>query len=586
MTIISTRFSSYALFKRLLAHHVLRYRRKLLFAVLCMAIAAAMTAFNAYMMQPVLDDVFIERNKTALFMIPIILCSIALINAFATYGQALTMRYVGQRILADMQIELFGHLMKSDLSLFHDQASGRLISRFTNDIQMMRYAVSSALVTLTREVLSMIFLVAVMLWQSWELTLIAALVFPLPVWFVTRLSKRMRKIADGIQIELGDFTAQLDEVFQAVRTVKAYNREEYEAERARNRIEKLTQLYFKASRIQAGASPLMEALSGFAIAAVVGYGGAQVIAGETTAGAFFSFITAFLLAYRPIKALAGLNTTVQEGLSAANRFFNAIDTIPRVGDRDDAVKLEVRRGEVEFKNVSFRYAPDAGGVERVSFTVAPGQKVALVGHSGGGKSTLFNLLLRFYDVEEGAILVDGTDIRAITQNSLREAIALVPQESMLFDDTVRANIAYGRMNVTEEEVRIAARAAHAEEFIERLPKGYDTIIGPNGVKLSGGQRQRISIARAMLKNAPILLLDEATSSLDNTSERAVQEALARLMQGRATLIIAHRLSTVKHADLIYVIEHGRVVESGTHDSLLSRGGAYHRLYAEQLAHAS
>jgi subfamily B ATP-binding cassette protein MsbA len=280
------------------------------------------------------------------------------------------------------------------------------------------------------------------------------------------------------------------------------------------------------------------------------------------------------------------DTTIQEGLAAANRFFNAVDTMPRVADQAGAARLEVRHGEVKFENVGFQYAPGAGGVERVSLTVAPGQKVALVGHSGGGKSTLFNLLLRFYDVEEGAVLIDGADIREVTQSSLREAIALVPQETMLFDDTVRANIAYGRLGASEEDIRAAARAAHAEDFIERLPQGFDTPIGPHGVKLSGGQRQRISIARAMLKNAPILLLDEATSSLDNTSERAVQEALTRLMQGRATLIIAHRLSTVKHADLIYVIEHGRVVESGTHDALLARGGAYHRLYAEQLAHAS
>jgi len=583
MQFVGEQFSSSALLKRLVREYVMRYRGRLFFAIGCMITGAAMTAANAYMMKPVIDKVLIAKDAHALMVVPLIVLAIALVNAAASYGQVLMMRYVGQRIISDMQVQLFSHLMRCDLALFHDQSSGRLISRFTNDINMMRHAVSNALTTLTRELLSMVFLVALMVVMSPKLAFIALCVFPIAIWPMYRLSKRMRKIADGTQEQLGEFTTRLDEVFQSARTVKAYNREAYEEQRARGMIEQLFGLYIKASRVQAAASPMMEALSGIAIAAVIAYGGAQVIQGFASAGALGSFITAFIMAYRPVKALAGVNTMIQEGLSAANRFFNAIDSQPRIQDKPGASALEVRRGQIEFRDVNFHYAPGAGGVDHITLAVQPGQKVALVGHSGGGKSTLFNLLLRLYEVESGAICIDGTDIHSVTQLSLRESIAFVPQETVLFDDTVKSNIAYGRLEAREEEIIAAARAAHADEFIVRLPQGYDTLIGPHGVRLSGGQRQRLAIARAMLKNAPILLLDEATSALDNTSERMVQEALSRLMQGRTTLLIAHRLSTVIGADLIHVIEHGRVVESGTHAALLAKGDAYHRLYAETLA---
>jgi subfamily B ATP-binding cassette protein MsbA len=325
---------------------------------------------------------------------------------------------------------------------------------------------------------------------------------------------------------------------------------------------------------------MMEVLSGLAIALVIAYGGAQVLSGASTPGAFFSFITAFLMAYRPVRAMAGINSVLQEGLAAASRLFSVLDTPPAVADRPQAQPLVVTRGHIHFDNVTFSYGGGAPGVHQVSFEAPAGRKVALVGLSGSGKSTLMNLLLRFYDVQAGAIRIDGQDLRDVTVESLRRSMAFVPQESMLFDDTVRANIAYGRQDATEEDIVAAARAAAADEFIRALPQGYDTLIGAQGVRLSGGQRQRLSIARAMLKNAPILLLDEATSSLDNESERLVQQALGSLMQGRTTLIIAHRLSTIVNADLIHVLSQGRVVESGTHESLLRLGGVYSHLYAQ------
>ncbi|MGE0753604.1 MAG: ABC transporter ATP-binding protein, partial [Alphaproteobacteria bacterium] len=498
------------------------------------------------------------------------------------YGNALSMRYVGQRIIADMQKRLFAHLMISDVGLFTNESAGRMISRFTNDINLMRNAFSNVLTALAKELLSMVFLIGVMFYQNAELAVIALLVFPIAIYPVIRLSKRMRKISHATQNELGGFTSTLDEIFQGVRTVKSYNREGFEIKRANFIIESLFGLYYKASRVQTAATPIMEILSGVSIASVIWYGGFQVLDGQTTPGAFFSFITAFLMAYKPVRSIAGLNTTLQEGMVAAARLFSVLDTPPLITDRANAKPLRLDHGNIRFDSVTFTYRSGSVGVENITLEVPAGKTAALVGLSGGGKSTLMNLLLRFYDIDSGSITIDGQDIRLVTMHSLRHVMAYVPQETMLFDDTIRANIAYGRDDATDEEIMAAANYAAADEFICAMPEGYDTMVGAHGIRLSGGQRQRIAIARAMLKNAPILLLDEATSSLDNESERAIQQALHSLMQGRTTLVIAHRLSTIVNADIIYVMEAGRVVESGTHTSLMARQGKYFQLYANNL----
>lgn len=569
------------LMQRLMRTYVRKHKSKLVIAVICMIVAAAMTAANAWMMQPVLDEIFLKKNQTKLLLVPLAVFVVALLNGLAMYGQTITMRYIGQRIISDMQIELFSHLMHNDIGTFHEHTTGRLISRFTNDIMMMRNAVSNVITGLAKESLSMVFLIGVMIYQSWQLALIALLLFPISIYPVMRLGKRMRKISDGTQIKLGQFTAQLDETFAGVRMVKAYNREDYETERSRSIVESLFVLYIKASRVQAASSPIMEALAGLAIAGVVYYGGTHVVAGDTTPGAFFSFITAMILAYKPLKAMGNLNTSLQEGLAAADRFFKAIDTPPTIVNKPGAIELQVQGGRIEFKNVSFHYPGTEAGVKQISFEVAAGKIIALVGPSGSGKSTLINLMLRFYEPQSGTITIDGTEIRDVTLASLRKHIGLVSQETVLFDDTVRANIAYGRDGATEEDILSSAKAAAADSFIRELPLGYDTVIGAHGVKLSGGQRQRLAIARAMLKNAPILLLDEATSSLDTTAERQVQEALTALMKHRTTLVVAHRLSTIQNADLIYVMDHGAIVESGTHEALLAQKGLYFRLYHDQ-----
>jgi subfamily B ATP-binding cassette protein MsbA len=568
---------SFALYKRLLRTYVMRYRRVLFLGAFAMLLVAGTSAMQAYLMKPVLDDIFVNKNEVFLFWIPIILMLTALVNAVGDYGQSLCLKYVGQRVVSDMQGDLFAHLMHSDISLFHEQSSGRLISRLTNDIMLMRQSVSQVITGAIKESCTAVALVVVMLYQSLAMSGMAVGILLFAFLPISKLGRRMRKVSDATQSQMADFSAQLDDTFQGVRVVKAYRREAFEIARVRETVRQLFKLYYKATRIQSAVAPMMSLLGGVAIAAIIWYGGFEVIHGDTTPGAFFSFITAMLMAYRPVKTLAGLNTQLQEGMAAAARFFAIIDSKPTIADKADAAPLAVTGGTITLTDVSFHYHPGSGGVEGLSFTVPAGKTVALVGSSGSGKSTIMNLLLRFYEPQSGSITIDGMDVRDVTLASLRDALGLVSQDIVLFNDSVRANIAYGKLDATEEEIIAAAKKAHAHEFITAMPQGYDTPIGPLGVKLSGGQRQRLSIARAILKNAPILLLDEATSALDNASERAVQDALAALSAGRTTLVIAHRLSTIQDADTILVLDHGRIAASGTHAELVAKSPIYQAL---------
>ena len=558
----------------------------IMLAVIFMLIAAAATSYTAYLMKPVVDDVFDQKNESRLWIVAFTVLATFLVKGIANYAQAMLMHFVGLRILSDMQNRLFNHLARMDLAFFHRHATGTLISRFTTDIHQMKVAVSNGLTSLGKDLMSLVGLVYVMFLQDPELALVTFFVFPIAVYPIVRIGKRMRKVTANTQQEIGLFLTILNQTFQGIRMIKAYGMERYEASRIADNVETIRVLNMKAARIQTMARPVMEFLGGVAVFVVIIYGGLRVIEGATTTGTFFSFITALLMAYDPMKRLAGLNASIQTGLAGADRLYWLLDQEPTIRDKPNARDIDRVSGEIAFEKVSFSYSPDKSALTDISLNVPAGKKAALVGPSGAGKSTILNLIPRFYEVDTGTIRVDGQDVRDVTTTSLFRNIALVSQEITLFDDTVAANIGYGRANATRDQIEAAARHAAAHDFIKELPNGYDTIVGEQGVKLSGGQRQRLAIARAMIKDAPVLLLDEATSALDTESERQVQAALDTLMEGRTSLVIAHRLSTITHADIIFVVDHGRIVEQGNHADLMARGGTYKNLHDMQFNDAT
>ena len=569
------------LVRRLLRERMRGYFVPISAALFFMTVVAAATAGNAWLMEPALDDGLNGHNWEILYLVTLGVLVLALLKGGGTYLQAVLMAWVGERIVIDFRRDMYVRLMRADLGFFVNTQTGNLIARFTVDATMLRMNLIRAMTGMVKDTLELVFLVGVMFYQDWLMALVAVVAFPLSIWPIVAVGGRIRRAASITQARMADLTVRLDESFPAARLIKAYRMERAEIGRAKAVFEQVFKRSYRAARIAAITRPVMEILGGAVAAAIILFGGSRVIAGSITPGELFSFIAALLLAYRPLKALAVLNNILQDGLAAAQRVFAVLDIEPGIGDTPNANPLAVKGGEIRFDKVGFAYNPGAPAVADVDLVAPAGATVALVGPSGAGKSTLLNLIPRFYDAEAGAIRIDGQDVSKVTLASLRDAIGLVSQEVTLFDDTVHDNIAYGRVDATTEEIVAAARNAGAHDFIEALPDGYDTRVGELGERLSGGQRQRISIARAMLKDAPILLLDEATSALDTESERVVREALDRLKKGRTTIVIAHRLSTVVGSDMIYVMERGRVVESGTHAALLAAGGAYARQYALQ-----
>ncbi|MGH7788905.1 MAG: lipid A export permease/ATP-binding protein MsbA [Candidatus Binatia bacterium] len=562
---------------------MLRYLRPYIWpyfvgAMICMILFGSTNGAMPFLVRFIFDDVFTAKNADVLQVLPFAIIGVFVFRGLCGFGSSYLTEYVSNHIVNDLRNELNAHIQDLSLNFFNQNATGTVLSRVTADVYVVGSSLTGSVASVLKDGVSLVVLIIVAFYQDWMLALIAIVVFPASVLPMVRLSKRMRGYARRLQGSLGLLTALLQETIQGNRVVKAFGMEEYEKRRFAAENRDLVRMAMRVARIRAFNTPMMEVLAAFGIAGVVWYGGYSVVVGGRTQGAFLAFLTALFLLYDPFKGLGRTNGQLQQGMAAADRVFELLDTKSDVVDQPGAAELAPIRAGIEFEHVTFRYQADPV-LRDVSLRIKRGEVLALVGPSGGGKSTLADLVMRFYDVSEGAIRIDGVDIRAVTQASLRAQMALVTQHTFLFNDSVKNNIAYGSPAAESMDAIIAAaRAAHAHDFIMQLPEGYDTMIGELGLRLSGGQRQRLAIARALLKNAPILVLDEATSALDNESERLVQAALDTLMQGRTTLVIAHRLSTIRNADRIVVLVGGQIVEQGSHEQLLALNGDYRKLH--------
>ena len=553
----------------------------LLLATFAMLLTAATTGAIPFLIQRTADDVFVGKNAQMVYLITAAIVVVTVIKAIAEYVADVTVAYLGNRFIADLRIQMFAKLARADLSWIQTVHSGRLLSSFLTDALLIRQTASRSLVTMGENYLKVIILVGTMFYMDARFAVLILLFMPI-AWFVlSRQRRKMRKSTTQSLQETGDLSSLITQTLRGMRIVRAYRQEDREEARAASAINRALEFTMRGTRARALSSPAIELLTGFGFALAIYFAGTKGVRGDLTLGHFMGFMTAALLIYAPLKSAATLQTQLQEGVAAASRVFGVVDRQVTLIEVPDAKPLKLKQGEIEFRDVSFAYEPENAVLKSVSLIVPPGSTVALVGPSGSGKSTLVNLTLRFFDPERGKVLIDEQDIKHVTVDSLREAIALVTQDPVLFDDTIRVNIAYGSKPVDEGQVIAAAKAAAAHDFIMGLPRGYDTRVGEAGGLLSGGERQRIAIARAIYKDAPILLLDEPTSSLDSEAEAKVQAALEVLMRGRTVLMIAHRLSTVKKADLICVLDQGRIIESGQHDDLVAKGGLYTRLHRTQ-----
>ncbi len=555
---------------------------RLLLAMVCMILVGAFTGATAYLLKPVVDEIFINKDIRMLKLLPFAIILLYMLKGGCYFGQAYLMNYVGHSIIKRLRDNLYGHIQMLPLSFLDKHETGVLMARIMNDVNIVKGMVSNAITGVLKEICSIIGLVFVIFYRDWKLALIAIIVFPLAVIPIVKFGRRMRKLSTRCQEAIADMSALLHETFTGNRIVKAFGMEPYENKRFFGKTLRLFNYEMKAVAVRSVSSPVMELLGVIGIAIIIWYGGYKVIAGVSTPGTFFSFMAALIMLYEPVKKLSPLNNTIQEGLAAAVRIYDILDTDSDINERHDATELGQGHHTVVFRDVSFRYE-DQMILRNINLEAKRGEIIALVGMSGGGKTTLVNLIPRFYDVTDGAILIDGHDIRDVTIASLRSQTGIVTQDPILFNDTVRNNIAYGNLDASEPDIIEAAKAAYAYDFIKSFPDKFETIVGERGVRLSGGEKQRICIARALLKNAPILILDEATSSLDTESEQAVQRALENLMKGRTTFVIAHRLSTIRHADRIIVLVDGRIVEEGKHENLLALNGEYRKLYELQFA---
>lgn len=567
-------------YRRLLSF-VKPYRWRVIFALTALSFGTLLGLTMPLVIQNVVDVVFVEQSLTLLNTYTLLLAIIFFTQAIFSFINRYNIGYTGERVVADIRQRLYRHLVSLSLRFFADRRTGEIISRVTNDVTTLQAAVTDNLVTLLQQSLTLIGGVLFLFWLDWRLTSIILLGIPIVTLTMVYLGRKIRKAAKEVQDRLAEASATVEESVGGIRIVKSFAREAFEISRFATKVEQTFEAALYRVKLSAILGPTIGFMAFMSIAITIWFGGYEVIQGRLSPGGLIAFIIYTLMVASPIAAFSALYSQFQSALGATERLFELLDTPPDIDDQSDAYPLPNIVGRVTFHDVSFEYGAAIPVLNQVSLDVSPGQVIALVGPSGAGKTTLVNLIPRFYDVNRGCITIDGHDIRAVTNLSLRQQIGIVPQETILFSDTIRENIRYGKLDATQAEIEAAARAANAHDFISAMPQGYETLVGERGIKLSGGQRQRVAIARAILKDPRILILDEATSSLDSESEQLVQEALEHLMQSRTTFVIAHRLSTVKNADWIVVLDRGQIVEQGPHDELLKDEGLYYKLHSMQ-----
>ncbi len=554
--------------------------KMLVSSIVLMILAGGMDAFAVKMLEPVFNEVFIDKNKEILDIVALQILSIFFVKGFAHYFQSVTMTKIGIKIARDMQIDLYRHLMYMDVKFFSKKNSSDLLNHFIGDIAILRDAILNGVTTLFKDSFTVAFLIILMFYKNFEMALVMSMLWPIAFWPIIRFGKLVKSKTKRQQENIGGLFSSLIQSIQGIRMIKAYSMEENEISNIENSTEVISKLAFKITKQRELLSPLMEFFGGIAVAGTLTYGGWKIMNGQLTTGEFMVFLMAIIAAYKPLKSLARINTVVQTGVMAAERIHVLMSEKAEIAFDGKKPELKIKTGKISVENVSFCY-DEKEILKNISMLIEPNKTTAIVGASGSGKSTLINLLMRFYDVKSGAIKIDGQDIRDVNLHTLRDNIAFVSQDVVLFDTTIKNNILFGKPGATDAEVYQAAVNSAADSFIKNQSDGYETRLGERGTNLSGGQRQMISIARAMLKNAPILLLDEATSALDARSEKIVQTSLEKLMNGRTTVVIAHRLSTIINADKIVVFDNGKIIEEGTHDELLAKGGAYSKLYSIQ-----
>lgn len=561
--------------------YVKPYLPRMILAIVCIILAASANLYVPWILRDIIDKVLASKDMTTLNAIAAGIVVVFFLRGIFFFGQTYLMSYIGQKVIIDIREAIYRHMQKLSLSYYEKRRTGQLMSYITNDVAAVQGALVESMIELVTESMTLIGSLTVMFYLHWKLSLLTLITAPLVGQAMNIFGKKLRNSSTLIQERAADITSVLQESISSVRVIKSFAREDFEIERFKIENQNNFRAQMKNSQIMATLTPIIEFVAALGVTMIIWYGGREVINGNLTAGSLIAFLVYAVNLSNPIKRLSRVYGNIQKAMAAAQRVFDVLDTKPEIEDAPDAKVLAQIDGHVAFQQVTFEYKPGEAALKNVDLEVQPGQVVAVVGPSGAGKTTIANLIPRFYDPVAGSIAIDGIDIKTVTLKSLREQIGIVPQETVLFNGTVYSNILYGRLDATKDEIMAAAKAANAHNFIMDMPDGYETQIGERGSKLSGGQRQRISIARAILKNPRILILDEATSALDTESEKLVQEAIDKLMVGRTSFVIAHRLSTVQRADVIVVMERGKIAEQGTHDELLALGGLYSKLYRVQ-----